>query len=66
MKKQNIKSLKLNKKFISNFSSTTIIGGRITWVNVECATQDCPRSLKCVIATIQKTCQYYSCVVCDG
>ncbi len=66
MKKQNIKSLKLNKKSISNFSSTTIIGGRITWVNAECATETCPRSVNCEPVTIQKTCNYYSCVVCDS
>ncbi|WP_420573974.1 hypothetical protein [Kordia sp.] len=41
MKKQNLKSLKLNKASISNFDTDSISGGNITWVNAECRTIAC-------------------------
>ena len=65
MKKQHLKSLKLNKKSISNFNANTLKGGIITWLNAECRTETCPRSLNCEPAT-QNTCAYKSCVVCDA
>jgi hypothetical protein len=37
MKKQNLTSLKLNKKSISTFQIHSISGGKITWANAECA-----------------------------
>ena len=67
MKKQHLKSLKLNKKSISNFNSSTLKGGRKTWINAECASVvTCPQSIKCEPVTIQETCNYNSCVVCDA
>jgi hypothetical protein len=67
MKKQHLKSLKLNKKSISNFNMISVKGGIKTWRNAECRTEvTCPRSLKCEPATVQETCNYNSCVVCDA
>ena len=63
MKKQNLKSLTLNKKSISNLHIGEIKGGIKTWLNAECATNTCEPSLKCEPAS--RTC-YYSCVVCDS
>lgn len=65
MKKKHLKSLKLNKKQISNFNGSTVIGGRITWINAECETETCPPPVTEPI-TVKKTCNYNSCVVCDA
>ncbi|WP_430408987.1 hypothetical protein [Kordia sp.] len=64
MKKQNFKSLKLNKKSISNLHVGTLTGGRITWVNAECKTETCDHPVTEPV-TVIKTCNYNSCVVCD-
>jgi hypothetical protein len=65
MKKQNLNSLKLNKKSISNFNTNTVVGGRKTWLNAECATMTCDLSVDCQPVT-QNTCAYRSCVACHG
>jgi len=53
MKKQNLKSLSLKRNTVSHFNATEIKGGRITWLNAECATMTCPPSEKCVPATVE-------------
>ncbi len=59
MKKQNLKSLKLNKKSISSLEVTTISGGKFTWiVNTECCASINPR--------ICQTPKSKECVTLDG
>ncbi|WP_046759105.1 hypothetical protein [Kordia jejudonensis] len=65
MKKQNLTSLTLNKKSISNLQIGEVKGGLKTWVNTECRTETCPPSERCEPVTIRPTCNYNSCVVCD-
>ncbi|NER14469.1 hypothetical protein GWK08_13530 [Leptobacterium flavescens] len=44
MKKRNLKSLKLQKKLISNLSSQELKGGRLGTGSCICGTDDCPQA----------------------
>ncbi|WP_299885425.1 hypothetical protein [uncultured Lacinutrix sp.] len=62
MKKKNLKSLKLNKKSISNFKSEEISGGTGKSVN-----QTCTGMAGCTFDSLEcLTAMNFSCMPCSG